>query len=181
MGVGMKMNLIACALACAISLAAAEIKIDWSKAKNGDQTIPGWVINKYGKTEGVGSAVLEKGSKEGTFAFSMKGGAHRTSFYQAKRLPVKIGDTVKFSFRMKGTGSIVIGFYCYDNISFVAKAKDNMKSLTATAGWQSVTQEIEIQQPYEANRSVKMICPQITINPNSNVVIEDLKIEHISK
>lgn len=177
----MKKSMIALALVCASVLMAGEIKIDWSKAKVGDKTIPGWALDKYGKVEDLGTASIEKGSKEGTFAFALKGNKLRTAYYMTAPTKVKIGDVIKYTYRVKGTGKYVIGFFCYDKVSFVAKAKGHMKDMTAPAEWQTVTQEIEIQQPYDADRSVTMIRPQIASLPDCSVVIEDLKIEHIAK
>ena len=168
------------AIASFSALMAAEIKIDWSKAKINDETFPGWLMDKYGKPEDLGSGKIIAGSKEGTFAYELTGNVSNTAYYRAKNVKVKVGDIVKISAKLKGNGKLAVGYYCYD-YSFVGKVVNNVHEFVATPDFQDVSVELEIKQPLEANRTVTSIRPMIAIRPKSNAVVEDLKIEIIKK
>ena len=76
---------------------------------------------------------------------------------------------------------MLIGYYCYmSDMKFIGGMANTYKSFDATAEFQEVSAELEIKTHPEGLVLGK-IRPQITVRPNCDVVIEDLKFEIVNK
>ena len=104
----MKKTLIVLSLACAALLAARDIPVSMDNAKIGAETIPGWILDKYGKIEDLGSGKIVVGSEADDKAFHVVSTLRTTAFFRTSAVPVKIGETFEFSAKIKGKGKYTI-------------------------------------------------------------------------
>ncbi len=172
----MKHTLIPVILSCAALLAAKDIPVRMDKAKIGDSKIPGWSLNTFGFKDGVGKGEIVAGSQDGIKAFKFTTTNRMTSFYVSKAEPVKIGDVLEITARVKGKGRLILGYYAYaEKHRYLQAAKDSSREITLTDEWQEVKCVITVSAPPKGD--LKMIRPMITLRPNSDMLMEDIVIE----
>ena len=183
----MKKTMIAAVLAAAFALTAAECTIDFSKAKAGDKGIPGFSVNAMGKYENLATVTVEEGSSAGKLAIKMVSNPKRsTSYFQKKSTPAKAGDTLKITAKVKGTGKASFGVYSYAKSGGFVPAATPHKSIAATADGADFSFETEILETTAKDKdgnlkAVGGVRPVITVGANSDLLIEDVKFEIISK
>ena len=178
----MKKSLIAFVFVFAAALFADEVKIEWEKAKAGDTKLPGWILDNFGASykDLVGSGKVIAASQEGKLAFQITGKEKNTAFFRQIATPVKLGDTVRVSAKIKGSGDVTMGFYCYNSKKFVGGVPDTYKAFTATSEFQDVTADLVVKTN-AAGEEVTMIRTMITGRPNCDIILEDIKFEVIAK
>lgn len=173
----MKKTLFLLAIGCAAVLAAEELPVGLKTAKIGAPVIPGWIINKSAKAVDYGKGEIVAASEAGKMAFKISAPADRgAAFYTARAFPVKIGQVLEISAKVKGKGSITLGFYGYNNgAKFLGGIANTGKTFQLQEGLTKVKAEIVIGSAKTGE--LNTLRPAITVSAGGEAVIEDLEIE----
>ena len=171
----MKKRLIPLIFACAALLSAEDFPIGLDKAKIGDSKMPGWNLNTFGFKDGVGKGEIIAGSKEGTKAFKFTTTTRMTAFY-TKAVPSKVGDVLEFTARVKGKGTLILGYYNYgDKYVYLQAAPESSRSFKLQPDWQEISCKITVVPSQKGE--LKYVRPMITLRSNSEVIMEDISIK----
>ena len=173
----MKKTLFALALGCAAMLVAKDIPVGLKNAKIGAPTLPGWILNRSGKAADYGKGEIIAGSKAGEKAFKITAPANlRAAFYTASPFSVKVGQVLKISAKAKGKGTIIFGFYGYNNGSkFLGGIADASKSFQLTEEMTELKAEIIVNKSTQGE--LNTLRPAITVMKGGEAVLEDIEIE----
>ena len=172
----MKKALLLLAFGCAAVLAADDLPVGLKTAKLGAPTIPGWIINKSSKAADYGKGEIIAASEPGKMAFKIVAPADRgVAFYTARAFPVKVGQVLEVSAKVKGKGWLSLGFYGYGNNRFLGGIANSNKSFQLQEGLTEVKAEIVINGSKAGN--LDSIRPAITVSKGGEAVIEDLEVE----
>lgn len=173
----MKKTLIALVLSCAALLAARDIRVNLNGAKLGADKIPGWMLNRSGKSADFGKGEVVAGSESDKKAFKMKAPANRhVAFYTVNAYPVKVGEKLEISADVKGKGTITVGYYAYgEKGRNITAAPGSSKTFKLT----DKKTEIECEIPLDAPKSGKLLTirPFISVAAGGEAVVEDIEIE----
>lgn len=173
----MKKTLIALVLGCAAILSARDIKDNLDRAKIGAKMIPGWTLNHSRKAADYGKGKVVVGSESDEKAFEFTAPADRgNSIYMLSSTPVKVGEFLEFSMKVKGTGTISLSYFTYTSKDrYLGGVKIPRKSFQLTNNWQEIECKLEIMP--SKNGTVGRIRPCIALSKGGKVVIEDIDLE----
>lgn len=174
----MKKTLIMCVLAFAAVLSAKEVSFNMKRAKIGDTCIPFWHQNRHGAKDGHGKGEVIAATKAGAKAFKITSFARNTTFFSGAAYNITNGDILEISAKIKGKGSVVFSYYGYTiKGGFLSVPRTVAKTEKLSNDWKTVKLQIKIVPALKGDQ--KRIRPVITALANSEVILEDVKMQLI--
>lgn len=174
----MKKTFIMCALAFAAVLSAKEVSFNMKRAKIGDTCIPFWHQNFHGAKTGHGKGEVIAATKAGAKAFKITSFARNTVFFSGAAYNISVGDTLEISARVKGKGSVIFSYYGYTiKGAFLPVPPTVAKKETLSNDWKNIKLQIKIVPSMKGEQ--KRIRPVVTALANSEVILEDVKMQLI--
>ncbi len=169
-----KLVLTAAVLTAAVSLTAADLKIngDFKGSKIGNEAPAGWAKN-FPKDKDIGATSVVKGEKDGAFAIQIKTTKKVTPFYSGPFNAVA-GDTVKITAKVKGKGSIQLAYYAYGPNYLISKASPAIAIQEKASEYESKL--VITEAPKGKISAVRIVFQAL---PDSDVTVSDVKAEII--
>lgn len=173
----MKKTLIALVLGCTAMLAARNIGVNLNGGKIGASAIPGWLLNRSGKSADFGKGEIIAGSETNKKAFKMTAPANRhVAFYTMSAYSIKEGEKLVITADVKGKGTITVGYYAYgEKGRNVSAGPNSNKTFTLTGSKTNAKCEIVITSSKQAK--ILSIRPFMSVATGGEATIENLKIE----
>jgi hypothetical protein len=173
----MKNLIFIAAIICGINAFAGDIDIngDFKKIK-GDMPL-GWKQNKGSWAKPFGKAEMVENVVKITNTDATK----RTDFYSLKSIPVKVGDKVTLTVKLKGKGTAGIGIYIYgDKGKWCTSSYKNTKLKPET---NEVRVTVIVKDNVKDGKviTVAKVCKVVlqTIKPSAEITFESVKVEVI--
>ncbi len=179
----MKRILTAVAVFSGVMIYAGALKIN-GEFKPGKKELPaGWLQNKGGWAKPFGKVEVVAGSKNNIKAMKITSTKKSTHVYTGTMFPVKVGDKVELSFKVKGKGKGSIGIYSYDNKGWIVT---DTQSFAAKPEWGDLKKTIKVVPGKKTikGKVVEKVPTKIRIvliaNSKSEISFEEVKAEVIS-
>lgn len=163
------------AVACLSAGAAERLPIDARMIGEGERSLRGWTFNEvegfkpYGEVRPV--------MLNGHAGVRLISTGRQTQLYHATSLPVKAGDSLLFTAKVRGKGRASIGFFMYGK-NWAWKGSSGAP-VAVDAG--DADEPVEIRERLCVPEDVTGVRPTLCVNNGDSVEFYDLRLERETK
>lgn len=159
-----------CAVCMGVS-AAEKALIDNRMVVDANRVVRGWKFNEVEGSKLYGDVLAAMHDGHAGVRISSKGTP--ATIYHAMALPVKAGETLVVSARVRGRGAARIGFFCYGKSWAWKGSVGRAQTVTATAS----DGPIEIRERLTVAEDVVAVRPVLSVASGYDVEFYDVAVE----
>ena len=163
--------MMAACVACMGVSASEKALIDNRMVVDANRVVRGWKFNEVEGSKPYGDVLAAMHDGHAGVRISSKGAP--ATIYHAMALPVKEGETLVVSARVRGRGAARIGFFCYGKSWTWKGSVGHPQAVTATA----TDEPVEIRERLTVAEDVVTVRPVLSVASGDDVEFYDVGVE----